>query len=226
MEESVSKDELLRFSERVIKPIIIPLLKGNHPMSLIQTRFAYLRHMIMQRHRQYPLINEVTERYKDAVQEKREVPFGFSGYEGPLLINFFLPVVWEVYQRILNHNGPDLGGKIFKTWILICFMHENEHAAFNPLVRPTTLDGWMGCERVAWAYTCEHTIHPLFFTYSMPIAHDNGDHYKKWVSCGRNVNNPEWSAYIYTLHGTIYRPAMESIASSTNPFSNNQIILE
>ena len=119
------------------------------------------------------------------------------------MVRAFLPTLVRVRQGLVDRHGP-LGEQMFRTNVLIGFMHELEHAGNNPVPMVATKEAKIETERVAWAGTCEYTTRPLIETYRMPLPEDMSACYGTWVQSGRNAHSQLWVSTVERVHSMIY----------------------
>ncbi len=193
------EDDAYLFWNTHLEKTFSDLFKGKCNFPLIAEKYSELNKMTVDRH------HKEIERHIFPLDDKRSPDIMATGgvIKGVPTVTLMIPAMKRMYDRTVSSHGAE-GEELFQKTILICFLHELDHLAYN-FVWEGDVDKEviLQCEKSTWAKTCENTIAPLVEKYHVRLGDTEMLWYQLWIDCGRDPNNPKWDAVLRAAHSPV-----------------------
>ena len=106
------------------------------------------------------------------------------------VITLYIPSIIDRHKSLKATGRPEYE-EVFKTHMLVLYMHELDHLAHGPGTNVAThVDAYR--EAFIWSKTVEGVIAPLFEHHHALILGNEWQMYNAWTNAGRNANSPLW----------------------------------
>ncbi len=197
--------ETMRFHDERVKPVLIDqLASGMHPLSEVNTRFAFLNRKVQEG---FKAGLTVLMNHGFAEESEQVLERSYVDSKGQPTLEVILPAHISRWNRYLAAQDSYARERL-ENGFIIGVMHEVDHLmldATEPL--PVTLsmrEKMIMGEIQAWGETCEHTVR-LFTERQMPIPEDVQFYCDAWVKFGRAKESPEWQQFMRGIHAPFWR---------------------
>lgn len=189
-----SKDEMNAFWDAKMEKIILRVADGQYEkVPEINSHHQVLKSRLVRRYHQAIVIGKCT-RFNES---SRSVDAGSSMENGKPTVAFYIPAAMLSYNKLVKQYGVNEGEEVFERSMVISFLHELDHLAFNPAIKNEMpdFDELVAAEAQAWAQTCEHAIRPMV-ERGLIVGQADKTFYAQWVKALRDEQSPAWHNYI------------------------------
>jgi len=191
-----------KFWDSEIAPFMMKLDNGTYALKEIQQRYSFLCQKIFEIFGVRLHIAANAFMPPDFAGEGFCLPTGARFFNGRPEIGMFVPVLASIFEDI-RRTKREGARERFETTVISGIIHEMDHFVLGVYGDPQSMSHVIEGETRVWAQTCEHTLRLFYEVHKRELCSNDISYYSNWVRCGRDVENPNWKAFIASLYSRL-----------------------
>lgn len=194
-----SVEEAKKFWLERLEPLIRgQLIRGTWKYPEINERCLLLASKIYERHGPIAIATAI-----DLESERHPATEAFAASDldnGIPTVYMLIPNLMGLHDDFKKEGMADWEQR-FELEVVIVFMHELDHLAFDLSDGNLSRAATILREKEAWTLTCKHTMTPLVEKYGLSLPRSSQIIYDHWLKVGRDENSKNWHQFFEQVYG-------------------------